>query len=76
MTHLYVKLTGIKNRKRGVGGHVVISLSSLRFFQSVKNISINLSFCDPEFSQEFPPSALSLEDKWKVSTHTQARTQT
>lgn len=31
----------------------------------------NVSFCGPEFSQEFPPSPFSLEDQWEVSTHTQ-----
>ena len=30
-----------------------------------------MSFCDPEFRQEFPPSTLSLEDHWEVSIHKQ-----
>lgn len=37
-----------------------------------KQVLLNLSFCDPEFSQEFPPGTLSLEDQWEVSIQTHA----
>lgn len=64
-------------RPQAAGG-AVAPLGSFRlFFGGVENISVEfVFFCDPEFSQEFPPSALSLEDQRKVSAHARTYTHT